>query len=508
MSKKPNIIYIMCDQFRFDCIEALGNSKIRTPNLNRLVERGVTFTNAYTNVPVCVAARYTERTGRDCYNTGSYRNGGLFPDKRLPENMEERCGEYLPRTLKKNGYRTFGIGKFHSRPFFEEMGYDVHLHVEEVWGNPEQRNGDAFAKYIKEEHPAFAYIEQLHGERTDMYYMPQISPLPAHLTAEAFVTDKTIEIIEKTPLDTPYFSFVSYVGPHPPCAPPIPYNRMYNPDYMDAPIKTDIGIDHMDEQLPYMNHYIWAEQINEFGAKHVKARYYGEISYIDEQIGRILDAVEKRGDGDNTLIAFFTDHGDHLGDHNAWQKESYFEQSAHIPFLVSLPSRLQAGTKNDELVSIVDLFGIATNAADCLEIRDGIDVLGMVEGKEEPREYLFHAFGRPGTKDFKFMARKGDYKYIFMANGDREQLFNIKTDPNESVLLNEKEKDILTELKNYGTKFCDRVGLDAALADKETLKVFEYTPIEKKRVHQFDQSAGITDFTITFGEGGDCDATY
>lgn len=92
----------------------------------------------------------------------------------------------------------------------------------------------------------------------------------------------------------PWFGFVSFVGPHPPCAPPVPYNRMYNPDIISNPVKGDLETDQMDEQIRFMNYAIWADEINDFGARSVKARYYGEISYIDHCLGRILDAVDRR----------------------------------------------------------------------------------------------------------------------------------------------------------------------------------------------------------------------
>lgn len=140
--------------------------------------------------------------------------------------------------------------------------------------------------------------------------------------------------------DRPFFGFLSFIGPHPPLAPPQPFNRMYDPDNMPDPVRGEPEIDHMDEQIPYMNQIIWAENINDPWARIARARYCGEISYIDWCLGRVLDALEQRDDADNTVICFFSDHGDHLGDHNAWQKESYFEVSAHVPMLVSWPARL------------------------------------------------------------------------------------------------------------------------------------------------------------------------
>ena len=119
---RPNILFVMCDQLRADAIAALGNEHIHTPNLDRLVARGASFTRAYSTCPVCVPARYTIRTGRDPHTTTVYQNGPPDPAAGQPEAMEARCGAYLARTLASRGYRTFGIGKFHSMPWNEDLG--------------------------------------------------------------------------------------------------------------------------------------------------------------------------------------------------------------------------------------------------------------------------------------------------------------------------------------------------------------------------------------------------
>ena len=174
------------------------------------------------------------------------------------------------------------------------------------------------------------------GERTEMYYMPQMSAQPAHCVVESWTAARAVEQLRGAD-PRPWFGFVSFVGPHPPFAPPVPFNRMYDPDRMPDPITGDLEIDHLDQTIPRMNDIIWAESINRPHARILKARYYGEISYIDACLGTILDAVDARPDADDTLICFFSDHGDHLGDHHAWQKESFFDASARIPFLVSWP---------------------------------------------------------------------------------------------------------------------------------------------------------------------------
>ncbi|HIG48895.1 MAG TPA: choline-sulfatase [candidate division Zixibacteria bacterium] len=488
----PNVLFIMTDQQRFDTIASLGNEQIYTPNLDRLVRRGITFTNGYSSCPVCVAARLTVRTGCDPPTTRVFSNGRSEPVSGQPETMEGRCGDYLARTMNNLGYRTFGVGKFHTGPWNEEVGYEVQLHSEELYGSPEQRSGDAFAGWITREHPEFDYIEALMGERTEMYYMPQVSPLPAHLTVESWAADRAVEQLQVSD-ERPYFGFLSFIGPHPPFAPPVPFNRLYDPDRMPNPIAGSRFVDHMDEQIPFMNRMIWADEINDAWARTLKARYYGEITYIDDCMGRVLDAVERRDDGDNTLICFFSDHGDHMGDHTAWQKESFFDVSARVPFLVSWPDHLPQDVRRDELVCLTDLFGIATHGAGATQTRDGIDVLGVVDGAVTPREHMFGYYGEPGTDRFKIMARNKDWKYIYLSNGCREQLFNLNKDPEELVNQADSESQITAKLRRVAIDACRHPGAEDAL-DGADFKSFEYTRWNTKRIYQFDSSRGVKGF--------------
>ncbi len=169
-SPRPNILFVMTDQQRFDTIAALGNDGIYTPNLDRLVHRGVTFTQAYSSCPVCVAARYTIRTGCEPPTTRCFQNAHAPPAPGQADTIEGRCGPYLGKVMTQLGYRTFGIGKFHTKPVNENLGYQVHLHAEET------SRSDAYASWIAKQHPLFKYVENYKGERTDMYYMPQPQP--------------------------------------------------------------------------------------------------------------------------------------------------------------------------------------------------------------------------------------------------------------------------------------------------------------------------------------------
>lgn len=492
---KPNVLFIMCDQFRYDMIAALGNPDIHTPNLDRLVRRGISLTQAYSPCPVCVPARYIIRTGRTAAATGCFLNEMPCAPAGQAEGMEDRCGPYLARTMLGLGYRTFGIGKFHTVPdMFEDLGYETHIHTEELWPDQEARRRDGYARFIHDQHPAFRFIEQLHGERTNLYYIPQMSPLPAELTVEAYTADQAVAQISGPQADCrPYFGFVSFVGPHPPCAPPIPFNRLYNPDMMPDPVKGPPETDLCDEQIPWMNYLIWADDINDSLARNLKSRYYGEITYIDDCLGRILDAVEASGKADNTLICFFADHGDHLGDHRAWQKESFFEAACRIPFLLSWPCRLQPSARNAMLTELTDLFALATGAAGSCQTRDGIDLLTALTDPSRQRQVLYGVYGRPGTRLFKIMVRAGDWKYIWLANGSRQLLFNLKQDPGEMANLAAAAADVASQMHRLAGQYCEAPGLQAALTDGR-LQGFPFLARPLIRIHQFDTSQGITGF--------------
>ncbi len=489
---KPNILFVMTDQQRADTIAALGNSGIYTPNMDRLARRGAAFTRGYSTCPVCVPARYTIRTGCEPHTTGIFQNGpqDLVPGQ--PENMEARCGEYLARTMTRLGYRTFGIGKFHTAKRNEDVGFETHLHSEEMYGSQTDRDNDAYASYIAKHHPQFNYIEDFMGERSAHYYIPQTSLLPPHLTVESWAADRAVELISKEDA-RPYFGFVSFVGPHPPIAPPIPFNRMYNPDAMPNPVRGVAEVDSMDEQILWMNHAVWAEDINDSLARKIKARYYGMITHIDQCLGRILDAVEERGDADNTLIVFYSDHGDHLGDHGGWQKESFFDAACNVPYLVSWPAKIAPKQLRGEIVCLTDLFGIATAAAGAPDLRQGVDVLGLIAGNAAPRDHLIGMYGVPGTPRFKIMVREKDWKYIYFANGAREQLFNVTEDSKEVRQRLADAPEVAARLKSIATEACKRPNVDRAL-DNDVLRAFPYEARPLQRILQFDRSRGVSGF--------------
>ena len=262
---------------------------------------------------------------------------------------------------------------------------------------------------------------------------------------------------------------------------------------MPEPVLGSIEEDHLDEEIPFMRHAIWADAISPELAKIVKARYYGEISYLDHCLGRILDAIEARPSQDNVLICFFSDHGDLLGDHHGWQKQNFFEAACRFPLLLSWPAMLPAGTIRTELISLADLFAIATGAADACEVRQGIDVLKMLRGECAPREHLVGMVEVPGSQDFKVMVLMDEWKYIFMANGGREQLFNLKQDPNELSNRVSSCSRIRDDLYALAVQACRVPGAMDAL-DGDKFRAFPFRERAQTRIYQFDRSRGVLGF--------------
>lgn len=481
----PNILFIITDQQRFDTIAALGDGLAQTPNLDRLVRRGVACTNAYSSCPVCVPARYTLMTGCEPSQTSWLSNWAPAAPVR------ERCGPYLAETLAARGYRTFGLGKFHTEPRHEPLGFETHEYSEELWSTEQEFLEDDYVRWLRIRSSDFNHIEQVHGERSDMYYVPQVRSVPADFTVEAWLAERAVEELGRSD-PRPYFGFVSFVTPHPPIAPPIPYNRMFNPDDMPDPVLGDHAIDAADDYLAWMNHAVWAEDISSGQARQLRARYFGSITFIDDCIGRILDAVEARPDTNNTLICFTSDHGDHLGDHRAWQKESFFESSCRVPLLVSWPDRLPGGARFENLAALTDLFGLATTASGTPVLRDGHDLLGAMRKSTPPRDSVVGMFGTPGTRHFKCMVRRGDWKYIWLANGGRELLFNVRVNPDESQSYLAAEPATAASLRSEAVRVLSARALTQPAIAHGALKALPFEPFPRIRIKQF--ARGVTDF--------------
>ncbi len=486
---RPNILHIFVDQQRYDTIAKLGNSIIKTPNLDKLVDGGIAFTNAYTPCPVCVGARCSMIYGQYPMNTGCYENTKM-PDDRM---------SYM-EALKQSGYLTHGVGKCHFYPDSSAMkGFASREHQEEYV--PKNSTQEPYYDMLKELN--YDYVCEPHGSRGEMYYIPQISQLPQHLHPTAWIADKSIDFIkEHKDDDAPFYLFTSFIHPHPPFCPPNPWHKLYRPSMMPLPFVPQDSDSLLTFVNKAQNRYKYRDNgLDNNLLRAMKAYYYACISFIDYSVGRIFDYLEENNLADNTMIVFTTDHGEHLGDYNCVGKRTFHDTSAKIPMLVKLKGRFEGGIKCDTPVSLVDLAPTFLGAADVSEHQmelDGVDMYDILTKKSD-REIVFgqhsYDFGNPiqidksipkeynGDKALNrasrstYMAVSKNWKYFYSAGDNKEFFFDKTTDPLES-----RNKaglpfvaDELTDIKAQLIEHLKSGGETAGIEDDKFRKFEPYT---------------------------------
>ncbi len=450
MPKRPNILHLFTDMQRFDTIAALGNPVIRTPNLDRLCEEGVAFTSAYTPSPVCVAARCSMIYGQYPMHTKCYENSRMPTDER----------ETFMDALARAGYRTHGIGKCHFTPDRHALrGFHAREVQEEGGaGSMDELARADYLRYLHEK--GYAHICEPFGVRGEMYYMPQPSQLPAADHPTTWVGDRSIAFIQdRKTKDDPWYLFSSFIHPHPPFTPPNPWHKLYRPALMPLPIVPE---DH-ESLLTYVNRvqnrYKYRDQgFDRNVVRTMIAYYYACISFIDYQVGRIVDVLEQTGQLDNTLILFSSDHGEFLGQNRCYGKRSMHDASSRVPLVARLPGRFEGGKRCDHPVSLVDIaptFLAAAGTAVESHDPDGVD-LREVLTEVTDRKFVFsqlslasngmnamaqgHRYEPVEDQEApehiaaysSYMCVSREWKYFYSAPDDREYFFDRAADPNET----------------------------------------------------------------------------
>ncbi len=415
MSQAPNILFIMTDQQRSDTIRALGNPAIRTPILDSLVRDGAAFTNCYTPSPVCVAARSAAITGVPPHLNGCTSNNES--PMHLPSIMQ---------VLQARGYRTHGIGKMHFNPDADAMwGFDSRDFSEEGAKPPHRRND--FHRYLDEN--GFGHVLEPQGIRSEMYYIPQPSQLPAEHHHTTWVADRAIDFLRQRDPNQPFFLWASFIKPHPPFESPVPWNKLYRAADMLPPHRPE-GFEAL---LTYWNHFQNRYKYRDKGydemlLRTIKAMYYACISFIDFNVGRILEALG--ADIKNTLLVYTSDHGELLGDYGSVGKRSMVNPAVKIPMLLRWQDRLEAGQQIDAPVSLLDLFPTFAAAAGAdVPSLEGADLLAIAGG-ETDHEYAYTQFSEGQTGLYMIASR--EMKYIYSAADRREWLFDLHIDPQET----------------------------------------------------------------------------
>ncbi len=421
--QKPNILFLMTDQQRGDCLGCAGNSVIKTPHLDSIAKEGVFFSNAYSSTPSCTPARSAILTGLSPWHHGMIGYGRI-------------AGKYpfeLPRALRDAGYYTYGIGKMHWHPQRRLRGY--HKILLDESGRVESPGFVSdYRLWFKEQAP------DLDPDATGIGwndYRAKAYALPERLHPTAWTTDRAVDFIEKYERSEPFMLKVSFARPHSPYDPPQRFIDMYDEDDMPAPVVGDWAArysPHDDPPKPAL----WHGDLGVHQAKKSRRTYYGSISFIDEQIGRILAALKKSGMDENTLVIFFSDHGDMLGDHHLWRKTYAYEGSAKIPMLLRWPKSMgmehQRGKTLPQPVEMRDVLPTFLDAAGVPipNHLDGKSMLELVRGNTKDwRPFIDLEHSMCYNKDHWNALTDGRFKYIYYAYDGREELFDMAGDPGE-----------------------------------------------------------------------------
>ncbi len=422
-AERPNILFLMADQFRADCIGAEGNRVIRTPNLDRLAAEGARFRCAYSCTPSCTPARAALLTG-----LAPWRNGMLGYSK-----VAVRYKHEMPRMLRDVGYYTLGIGKMHFDPQRNLHGF--HQTILDESGrvqSPDYRSD--YRSWF------WSLAPTLDPDATGIGwndYRPGTYALPEHLHPTRWAGDTAVNFLKAYQRQEPFFLKVSFPRPHSPYDPPERFMRMYeNADVPPAAIGDWSRIN--DIKADPNEHTLWRGNLGPEQPIKSRRAYYGSVSFVDEQIGRILDVLRERGLLDNTLVLFTCDHGDMLGDHHLWRKTYAYEGSARIPMLVRWPAGL-AAARDQVLAQPVELRDVLPTFLDAAGVPiderefDGRSLLELIRGRSEkwrPWIDLEHSRCYEGSESWNALT-DGQAKYVFHAESGREQLFDLKADPQE-----------------------------------------------------------------------------
>lgn len=414
--QRPNVLLLFTDMQRHDTVGALGNGTIRTPALDRLCREGTAFTQAYTPSPVCVSAR-----------CGLHY--GLWPIKKgcVTNTPFPSCdGTTVQARLTKAGYRTHGIGKMHFAQDRELNGFQSRETQEEIVRDPKD---DDYLQHLFAE--GYDHITDPHGARGETYYIPQLAQMPARLHPSQWIGDRTLRFLdgEKGKSD-PFFLMASFIHPHPPFAVPAPWHKLYRAGHMGLPYLPAEREHHLTWQNHVQNRYKWRDRGFDLNLlRCIRAYYYACISFVDFQIGRILDTLAANGQLDNTVIVFTSDHGEYLGDYGCFGKRSMHDASCRIPMIARHPGTFAAGARCDTPASLIDVAPTFLQAAGTgLDGLDGVALGDLAAGRSN-RQAVFSQHGRGDIGEYAICTKA--WKYFWSAADQQAFLYDKTRDPLE-----------------------------------------------------------------------------
>ncbi len=403
--KKPNVLFILTDDQRFDTIHALGNPHIHTPNLDTLANDGSAFYRHFCTTPICTPARAEILTGCNTFTN-------KVPWFGMPINPELTL---MPKAFRDAGYHTMHCGKWHNDGHPRDKGYDA---VHCAFGTKDNLND-------YQEHAHYMRFKEPYGEVEDH--------------GDALFADAALYAIDHAPSDMPWFCYLAFHGPHDPHVSPEPFASMYNA--ADMPLYPN----HMPEH-PFDNGdmVIRDELIENWpreqdAMRRYRARYYGMISHIDHQIGRVLGLLKARGELENTIIMFTGDQGVANGSHGLLGKENMYDHSIASPFVIRGPG-IPVGGRFTAMSHHVDILPTLCDLAEISRpssASDGFSLVPVLRGeKERVRDAIlceFYSPEEPGEpmRNTQRCVRTERWKLAWYPLIGRYQLFDLANDQYE-----------------------------------------------------------------------------
>lgn len=472
MAERRNVLFIMCDQLRFDYLSCAGHKALHTPNIDRLAARGVRFTNAYVQSTVCGPSRMSAYTGRYVRSHGSSRNG-------VPLRVgEPTMGDHL----RELGVRCALIGKTHMAADEEGMmrlgiapDSVIGVHVSECGFEPFERDDGLHPSSSYDPDPAYdAYLRE-HGFDADnpweywansgegedgenfngwlLKHADKAARIPEEHSETPYMTRRAMRFIEEAEArGETWCAHLSYIKPHWPYIVPAPYHAMYGKADVQPVIRHECERASPNPVLAAFQNERFSRNFSRDEAREIVIPcYMGLIKQIDDQLGHLFAFLEERGLFDNTMIVFTSDHGDYLGDHWLGEKYMFHDQSVKVPMIVYDPSGkadATRGTTSDALVEMIDLaptfvdfFGGKAKP----HVLEGRSLLPLLHGRTDASwrshaisEYDYSAdmarleLGLPVTDTRLYMITDGRYKLVH-GEGIAPMLYDLVSDPLEFV---------------------------------------------------------------------------
>jgi len=425
---KPNILFIMSDQHTATATGCYGNRQVQTPNLDAFAKRGVRFEYPIVQSPLCIPSRA-------CLLTGKYPqcHGQLSQKTRLRKDEV-----FLADLLRGAGYWVGSVGKMHHIPPQEKRGF------ENMYDVPMWERGKA---WMADEH-------QKNVRGTPNAPICGISGLNTEDHPTSQLTNKALQVLRERAADggRPFLLWVSYVPPHHPCLPSPEYAQMYAPSEIELPANFGkpryYALWHINMMQQYLGVHFDADVE---AIKTFLARYYGEISLIDFNIGRILKELEGLGLSDNTLVVYTADHGDFAGGHGTIMKGDVYDELTRVPLIIRFPKERYSGKTIPQPVEQIDLMPTFLELADVQIPEDevqGKSLLPLVAGEtDQHKQYVFSMLKSQGMDYGRFALRSKDWLYIEDDVMDRELLFNLDDDPGQisNVALLPQNREVIKE---------------------------------------------------------------